>query len=137
VMIEGIEQQQIKTIWAIARRIGWGREEVYQTVRLLFRKEGKKRLHDLSKADADFLIQEMRLVSGDEVPGKATYWQKKKIERMREELGWSEAHLHNFIRKVAGVARPEWLERWQARVVIGALEKSLDAKIRRMLNVGV
>jgi len=132
-----IEPQQIKTIWAIARRIGWGKEEVYKTISLLFKKEGKKRLHDLSKMDADFLIKELRLVSGDEVPGKLTYWQRKKIEKMQAELGWSDAHLTNFMRKVVGVEVKEWLERWQARVVIGALEKSLDAKIRRVMDVGV
>lgn len=122
--MEKIEKVQIKTIWSIWRGgLGYSEDDFYQ---MLGDRYGYVRMHDLSKKEAQALIIELRTRS-ETTPSGASLKQMSMIYAYKKKWNWSSSALRGFVRKIAGVSDPGWLDGRQAWKVCAAM-KDMDAQ---------
>lgn len=117
--MSAITKGQIKVIWSIWRRaIGLEADELYELIKREF---GVERLHELSYREADELIRALRVATGKEVPGMASYAQRRAILNKMKRLGWDEGSLRKFMERVVGKSHIRFLTADDARKVLAGM----------------
>ena len=118
---EPIGAQQKRVIWSIAKKaLKMDGDALYAVILRMFEKE---HMSDLSNAEAELLIAELKRLDAGLAFDALTVPQYRKIMGMAAEFGWSARGISQYLEKEVGVSDPKWLNVRQARVAITGLEK--------------
>ena len=119
-MKKGIDAQQKKIIWAVAKAGGVEKEDLYAAIFHMFEVE---RMSALSWTQAELLIRELRRKQAGLGPDKMTPDQYRAVLAYASRLSWTREHLRNYVKKQTGVEEIIWLTVHQARAILAGLEK--------------
>ena len=135
-------------LWGLAEKSaklqGIPKEEyVYDIVSMTF---GKSRLHELTRGQLNILIKRFSTEAAEaaraaEPLGGSKQW--RYIKWLQKEIGWSNAHLCNYVRMVAKIDHEKFLTSGLAREVISGMKQTLgfnekkgDAPRRQWVSKG-
>jgi len=128
----------IKTIWGIAKspELLLNKEDLYS---IIYIETGKDSMRKLSQNEINKVCAAL-LKMKDSTKGKPksnrtdvggnkrTQAQRQKIYRLTEELGWNDnnARINGFVKKMFGVERLEWLDKYQCNRLIEMLKSMVE-----------
>lgn len=122
-------EKQIRTIWAIAKNIGFNSDEVHDVV---YRETSKESIKQCSDSQLERVINALKYIGSmeDAKRSRTTQKQRKYIKDLEFDLGWSAQpeRLRGFIKKYYGVENIDWLTVKQASNLIESLKKMKTRK---------
>lgn len=116
-----ISKPQMKKIFALAREAGLDNDVLHELVEAT---TGSSSIKALTKAQAKQVIDRLNKILGYTPAARATKKQVWQINKLAEELGWSDnpKRLRRFLERRQGVSHPTYLQPGQASDVIEALK---------------
>ena len=133
----GRKQPSIRTLWAIAKspELMLTDEDLHAVV---YRETGKESMKKLSQGELNTVARVLQNMKDgtkrdihskrtDEGGNPRTVSQRRKIYALCEELGWNDdpGRIQGFIKRVAHVARIEWIDNAKCEKVIEGLKAIL------------
>jgi hypothetical protein len=118
--------KELPHFWALVRKAGMGKEDIAGMTAARYKKD---RLSDLTRHQWLEMLWHFRRAADPEYACSDEQWER--IKWLQHELGWTDAHLENYIKKFGRIDRIEWLCGVTATKIMVALQKIIDWQGRR------